>query len=1507
MSIIFKSEVIKFIRYIIIVLLVAAWVLYAVPAMMVRIPWVQSQVARTATAVLSEKLGVPVHVERVNIKWLRHLVLEGLYLEDQQGRVMFTANHVAAGFELWPLLDGKFVFNTVRLFGPNVSLSRPTAQDPLNLQFVIDAFASKDTVPKHPNIDLRFNTVLIHQGHFRYDIAEAPLTPGRFNAKHVDVHDVSAKISIKALRNDSINAQIKRLSLKEASGFALDRLALTVVGNPDSLFLQQFEIKLPKSTLRIADAEIALPQAGIDTSFVDSAALQLRINPSSICLKDLSAFVPAFHNFTDSVVLTAKAHGDVNHIDLENLTLKYSNKMLLVGQMKLQNVTQPKSAYLLGRINKLYLTTNGMEDLVNNFRKEKHSLPETVERLGTINFTGEIGGYIHQLTAHGKLSTAVGSLQTDIAFASSEESGESIKGQVATNEIHLHQLLADNNPFGMAQCNIELDAKRPPKGSFAGNIRLNVERFDYNGYIYKDLSVGGHFAPQAFNGTVRWDDENGSLVANGLLENKGANSVFNFTAALNHFRPDRLNLTQKYEEPEISLTLNADFVGNNIDNINGTIDIDSLDFATAQSRFFLPHLGIEAGGSSADRNLTVSSELINAEVRGAYSFATIGPSLMNTLKGYIPALINFSYQPKRVEENNFSLVLTVNNTEALSQTLKLPFTVIEPVRVLGSYNNNYNRFRFEANLPRFNVGKACFEETFLHCSNASDRIDLGVKATQFNALGLRNYLSLTADAQEDHLNTHLQWANNKERTFKADLIASTQFTTDTTEQGKPSLLTEIKLAETPLVINDTVWQIHPSTISIEQGKVDIDHFSISRNREYLLMNGVVSNDITDTLNLELNNIELSYIFDVLNIPVLQFAGKATGKFNICDLMGSRMLNTDLEVRDFSFNQVALGRLNLFSEWDDAQRGILMLGTIYANDTTWSDVSGYIYPVKSPLREAGLSLYFDANDVNVAFLHPFMEKVAENIQGRGFGNVHLYGPFHSLSVEGDAYVRDGGMGIPFLNTYYTFSDSIHMDSTSIRAKNIMVYDKYHNTAKVNLQVNHKHFRNIDFQVNVQANNMLAYDADVKHNPLIYGTVFGSGNVDIQGNEQLINFDINMQSRPKTHVYMDFMGNSTATEYDFITFVDRRKRAEADAKNDPQAAAVGATTPPSAGAEMRMNFLLDITPDAYIELIMDPNAGDKIKGTGSGSMQIQYGTTGDIRMYGNYVIQEGVYNFSLQQLIHKDFKIREGSLVSFNGDPFDANLDINAIYNLTANLSDLDQSLALESPRTNVPVNCVLLLDGMLRQPNINFDLELPGSNEELQRQMKSLIDTDDMMTRQIIYLLVLNKFYTPEYTGQNSNDFTAVASSALSSQLSSLLSSITDKVQIGTNIRAAEDWGVKDTEVEMLLSSQLLNNRLLFNGNFGYKNNATQKNAFIGEFDLEYKLNRSGDIRLKAYNHMNDMYQYLKQALTTQGVGIVFKKDFSNLSDLFRRNYRVLRPSAADSTRIVQPTDSVRTK
>lgn len=1438
----------------------------------------------------------------VDFEWFNNLVLKDLYLEDKNGKVLFEANHVAAGFEALPLLRGKIVFSSVRLFGISVNLAKDTPTSELNLKFVIDAFAKKDSVKRKTNIDLRFNSVLIRRGNFTYNIYSEPETPGKFNPRHIDVKNLSAKISLKAFNKDSLNAYIKKMSFDEKSGFNMDKLSLNVVANHDSAFIKNFEIRLPNTSVKVQTASIGLKDIDSISQVTDHAPINLAIAPSQICLKDLSAFVPAFKNFTDTIELTADASGFVNSIDLKKLRLTYSNKMEFLGKMELKGITHPEETYIFGQVNKMFISTEGISGIVNNFSTTPVALPQEVLRLGTINFTGEISGFFDNLVAFGAFTSAIGTLKTDLIFGSNREKGIAayLKGHMSTPGLAINKIFQDGNPLGRIKFNISLDTQRPVDGSFYGKIDAKVSEFDYKSYKYENLQLSGNFKKNGFNGIVNINDPNAKVKAEGIFQHQGKNSVFNFKARMDNIRLDKLNLTDKYESPELSLAVNADFTGNNIDNIEGSVTVDSFSFKTTPKDFFLNQLKVVASGYDNNRNLRVSSDIINGEVNGMYSFTTIVPSLMNTFKGYLPALVSAKQKSNISKENNFSLLFTIENTETLSHTFKLPFAVVNQARIIGHYNNIYNKFRMETYLPMFKVGKVSFESGFIICDNPSDIVNLQLKATNYNDKGLRNYINLKLDAKDDRINTLLSWTNNKERLFKANLSTSTLFKAQSDGKKKPTLRTEININPSLAIFNDSIWTIKPASIVLDSSKVQINDFYVGHNNEYLELNGAVSPDLNDTLYLSLNKVELSYIFDILNIPVLRFGGSATGTFNISDLAGNRMLNTDLSIQDFSFNDVPLGKLNLYSEWDNEQQGILMLGSIYKNDTTFTDVNGYIYPIAP---KSGLSLHFDANDINIAFLQPFMDRVVSNMQGRGFGHVHLHGPFNALTVEGDALVRNGGLGIDFLNTYYTFNDSVHLSPTEIRMKDVVLFDKDGNRAKVNGSVNHTNFKDISFNANIQASNLLVYNVTERLNPMIYGTVYGSGTTSIYGNEKLINFDVNLRSNPKTAVTLNFMDGSKAAEYDFITFINR---------SNPDSALVDSTynqikpfVNPE-GAELRMNFQVDVTPDASIEMIIDPISGDKIKGNGNGSMQIQYGTKSDLRMYGGYTIENGSYNFSLQQVIHKTFKMREGSTISFRGDPFDANLNIAAIYNLTANLADLDESFSYEISRSNVPVNCVLNLKGMLRNPDISFDLELPNASEELEQQMRSLVNAQDMMTRQIIYLLVLGKFYTPEYMTANTSNFAAVASSTISAQLSSALNSITDKVQIGTNI-STNNSSFDDTEVALLLSSQLLNNRLLFNGNFGYRNNTLQSNsAFVGEFDLEYKLSKSGEIRLKAYNHYNDMNKLLiKQAPTTQGIGIMFKKDFVRPSDFFRKRKRLLlsspTPVKNDS---IQRTDTI---
>ena len=327
------SKDIKGLKYIIVTLLTLFWIFYATPAILLRIPYVQQKVATTATRELSERLGVPVRIGNVDIEWFNRLVLENLYLEDESGTVLFDANHVSAGFEILPLLNGRIVFSTVRLFGFSVNLHKETPADKLNLQFVIDAFASKDTVKKQSNIDLRFNSILIRRGNFRYDVKNAATTPGKFNAKHIDIRNISAKISMKHSTRTA-QCQYQEDEFRRGSGFSLNKLSLNIVANKDSAIINNFEIKLPETDLKIDRAHIHTGEAVSASDLLDHSPVELNIAPSQICLKDLSAFVPAFRNFSETIELSAEASGYINNIGLKRLTLKYSDKMLLSARWR---------------------------------------------------------------------------------------------------------------------------------------------------------------------------------------------------------------------------------------------------------------------------------------------------------------------------------------------------------------------------------------------------------------------------------------------------------------------------------------------------------------------------------------------------------------------------------------------------------------------------------------------------------------------------------------------------------------------------------------------------------------------------------------------------------------------------------------------------------------------------------------------------------------------------------------------------------------------------------------------------------------------------------------------------------------------------------------------------------------------------------------------------------------------------------------------------------------------
>ena len=1458
---------------------------------------IQQYAKRIVVRELSALLKTDLTIEEVRIRPFNKITLQNVFIPDQRQDTLLFANKISAGFLWTPLLKKNLSFTTIQLLGFDARLNRQSPDAPLNIQFLLDAFASQDTIKKQFPFDLHLNSVFLRRGSFRYDDFSKPLKEDGFDKNHIHVDDLLATIALRSYSADSLNLYVKRLSLEEQAGFRLNKLTFSLAANHQQVALNNFSLQLPESIIQIDSLGMDYSNVKKLSQFADSATFNLNLSPSQLSLRDISAFVPALKHFDTPVEVQLQAHGRVNQIEVPVLSLSADNEITLDAHASLLGISRPAESYLFGQVNELRVTPAGLMLLINNFSPNKKERPEIVNQLGTIRFTGDISGFFTNMVAYGNVQSKLGTLRTDILLGKDFDTDIlTCKGKVSTSNLKVGKLLADNKLLNNLSFSLNVDLQKRKGQPVRGKLKGIIPAFDFKEYRYENLTLNGAFRGKSFDGAVSLEDPNGQLQVNGKIDLTPGNVLFNFGADVRNFRPGKLKLISKYPDSEISFQVAANFTGDNFDTAQGRIELDSLTFHNNEETFRLDQLRINAYNHENPQVIQINSEILKAQLRGRYSFAALVGELRNSLAPALPVIAS-EQKVKTGPINDFEFALQINETSQLQKVLNLPFNFQQPVDLAGFYNSKKGMLRLSGEFPQFQIGKMQFEDGTILADMPDDKFRFRFNTLKLNKNNEPLSLSLNAIAEQGQLKTRLDWSNLSTTTYSGNITTAFNFEK---RKGKYPIRTEIEFLPSTLIFNDSIWNMQPAVAVADSGRFEISDFEIRHGRQHLKLNGTFSQNPLDTLRMNLHDMSLDYIFQTLNMNFIMFGGQGTGEFLVSNQDKVPVIKTDsFKVKDFTYNGTYLGDLNLYSDWDARNNGIHMKGSIAQADARPTLIDGGIY-----LAQDSLWLNFNAHRLNIGFVDIWTNKILSGLQGRASGDITLFGKFRGLNLVGDAWGENINFGIDYLNTVYSITDSMHFHENGIAFNNIRVYDKNFTQAFANGRISYHHFKDIGYDISFlipQERAFQVFNVTEKINPVYWGTIYASGTAHIYGTAEKTWIDVSARSNANSRFNFSLNENITAGDYQFITFHD------ADAEWKIQSDSLTDHLHPSHQPkgieqehELFLNLQMEATPDVAINLIMDPATGDMLSGTGSGNIRLEYNKTNDFKLYGNYTIDKGNYSFNLQDVIMRDFTINQGSRVNFRGDPLNAELNINAIYQVTANLTDLDESFSQsrELSRPNVPVQCILNIKGDLRRPDLSFDINLPTVSEDIDRQVKSIISTDDMMNRQILYLMILNKFYTPDYvnSGQQNRytELTSVASSTLSSQLNNLLGQISDNWNIGTNIRS-DKGDFSDVEVELALSSQLLNNRLLFNGNLGYRDNPNANNSFIGDFDLEYLINPAGSWRLKAYNHYNDRNYSVKSALTTQGVGILFKKDFNSVSDLFnlfvRRKYRNPKPQS----------------
>lgn len=1499
----------------------------AVPSLLyilLSIPAVQTRIGQLAENELTGMLGTPVFIGHVEFLPFTRVALRDVVVCDSLRNDILRIDQLGAGISLSEtVLNRRPVITYVEILDMNLALWRESPDSPLNIDPVIARLSKKDDRKERSHFDLSVNMLVLRRSTLSYDVLSAPdPEPGVFDPQHVMISDLRADLRAPRISDRLLRVDVKRMALSERSGFDLRSFSTSVRMDTSRTVIDGLYFSLENTCLKFEPVEFDSSPFSPGWN-PQNLYTRIKLLPESyVSLSDISELVPSLKGLPMVLELELDAVGSLDDFSIDRLKVNgYSFDdpvgddsplyIELAGNFKgLRYGTDSISVDLndigIGIFTPELLTTvRGMEKLPSRLKERL----APVSSLGQVNVYGQGAFTNRSVDFKGTVDTSLGNLVVDAGMLrKSADSGApmSIDGSISTSGFSLSELSPALKGLSYIEGSADVDVVVGPKQSIKGDASLSVGEIVYNGTSYTDLAAEATFIgdkveykASARNASADFDVTGGSDLGN----DDPCTELF---ADIRHIDLNPFIPKGKLSHYSASGRVGVSLYGRGIDDIHGWVSADALWLMASDQDY--PdlnvgdvHLSSSVTPSDSDmpyRSISLRSRPADVDLRGNYTYGGLAADLQRLAAKVFPSLVvgnESSVDGDYGINSSAGLKMEIRPDSACQRFVGLPFEIAYPVRISSDIDRLAGCATLTLNAPILKQKDKLIEKTLLSAAlQGSDGSCQMSVSTLYPTKDGKMDLHLHADGRDDTLRTSVHWVIDRESEFRGDLSLNTSF--DRSTDG--ALLTAIRINPGAIVFNDSLWNVTPAAIDIAPGQIDVRNLGAMRSGQVLAVNGTAAADSLSRIEIKLDHIDLDYVFSTLSISdAVNFGGIATGT-----LYGEALLSSEpvlytprLWVEGLAYNHCTFGNGDIRSRWDNESKTVKILADITGPKGNVSRIDGAIRPMKEEL-----DFRFYADDAPAGFMLPFMQAFTSGVSGYVSGDAHLYGTFKDLDLAGDVRVKDLKMKLDFNNTTYTVpSDSVHITPGLIRFSKVRIEDRYGHTARLTGQVTHNYFHDPTFRFDItDAENMLVYDvSEQSATDPWYGRIFGNGSADIRGIPGKIDIKVKMFTAPRSTFTFVLSDSENSVEHDFVILRDRSDGVEVSdsvAINiDPIAAAMTRLREKASrknsgeGAESSVYDIeinTDITPEATINLIMDPVGGDKITAHGKGHLRMKYASDGELEMYGDYTLSRGSYNFTLQDIIIKDFTILEGSSITFLGDPYAARLNIRASYSLNANLSDLDESFLedRELTRTNVRVNAIMIVTGDMRQPDIKFDLEFPTLTADTYRKVRSIISTEEMMSRQIIYLLALNRFYTPEYmAATHGNELVSVASSTLSSRLGSMLGQLSDNWSIAPAIRS-DRGDFSDVEVDVALSSQLLDNRLLFNGNLGYRDKSLNNNSFIGDFDIRYLLNRSGSIQLKAYNRYNDQNYYLKNALTTQGVGVVFKRDFDNFFTFLKR-------------------------
>lgn len=1564
---------------------------------LVRTEWAQNLLISEVTSKLSKQLHTNVSVKKISIGFFDRLNLEGTLIEDQHKDTLLYAGNVKMEITDWFFLKNEIELEYIGLENANIFISRKDSI--WNYQFIIDAFVPsgpRDTTSKEVELllkkvdlknihftsedewvgqsyrggiaslelnadEINFNkkkifisSLVINKPYFsmtdfegkmpkkdsslterqekisddnpwnsdewdvlisRVSISEGVFHMDGNNRKaydyfdpgHIEFSGITGTFTNLSILNDTMKAKID-LKTKERSGFTVNRLKADMTFHPKGMIFKNLDLQTPNSRLRNYYAMRYNNFNGDMSDYIDKVKMEAHFENSTLSSKDIAYFAPKLNKVNRTIQISGSASGTVSNITAKNIRIEHGKTAYLTGNLTLTGLPD---------IDKTLIDFNN-GDLKFNYTDAIDFIPEIgkiddpdLASLGYVRFKGRFKGYISDFVTVGAIETALGTMTADVNLKFPNGKPPSYAGIVNTNGFALGKFLKTTT-LG----NIAFNGSIRGTGfETNGAIELNgtVMTIEFNNYLYHNVSLNGKLQQKQFTGEAIVNDPNAKAVLNGFFNlNNPLQPELNVVAEIQRANLKAINFTS--DEMSVLGKIKVNFLGKSVDDFIGEASLFDVALTKDDETYIFDTLHLYSMIVDNKKQIELKNSDVDIKLNGIFKLTELQGGIKNYLSKYYPTY--FTKYKNVIKNQQYTLKAELRNIDQYLQLFNKKLSGFDNTTITSELNTDKDRFLVDINIPQASYGKYEFRDFAFHSEGNIDS------------------LRVSSSAGRVTINDSLQFPSTAINILAAGDVSDINLTTSANQAINAANLSvrvtnlsdgiRIHFNPSSIVLNQKTWRVDKNgELTISKSIVDASEIRMTNGEQEILISSIPS-EIGNTHDIiaTLHRVNLGDILPfVMQEPQIQ--GRTSGEITVEDPLNKLKVYLNAQTEQTYFEDDSIGITSINGYWDNANKK--------ANFNLISDNPHYDFKVNGNINimdssNQTMDINAAINDTRLSILKKYLSIVFSEMDGNAQGNLRLSGKLNAPDLTGTVRIMNAGVKIDYTQVYYKLNDPVITFKPGVLdIGEITLTDKYGYTGTVSGTLKHRLFRNMEYDFRASSKKLLVMNTNKLNNDIFFGTAVARMNFALKGPEE----DMKMLviGEPVDSSRMTIMTSGASKESEEVDYIVWRQYGREMNVDSLQR------------SRTNLSIDLDLTANTFLKMavVLDEETGDSITASGDGSIKILTGTNETMVMNGRYNIAKGFYNFNFQQIFNKPFTLEQGSgsYLSWTGNPYDAEININATYLAEkvriSSLFDESNKSGVSSVGSEVmnEISDVIVkcnLSGTLSAPNPSFEIVIPPNssvknNPSVDNKIKTINRDQNEVSKQSTYLIVFKSF-APQAaivsTDINqeliNNTISGVINSILSNSVQNLFYKIFGSsldVNFNYSRMASNYQGTTTTDpnsdnfrenVSLQFIKSMVNNRLIvsFGSDFNFSATgatagsvSTQSFLFLPDVNVEYKITPDGRFRTSFF------YRSSYDAMSTSG-----KRDRTGGNISYRTEFDYI--FKARNRKMNPPVDSVGT-